>query len=329
MMKKILPLTVAPIETYQGTSFVLSVILSHENTANAYFNNYINIRCNNTYDSYEMNLDFIGVTWEDYRAKGIAEMNLYYLKNIHRDTFIEFIKERIDQGNYLLFYSVDEYYLSYSGYFQSKHNIHDTYVYGYNEDSFYIMAYKGGKLSRFNIPMLELLRALYYQERSMENLSFCTFRPNHSVKEMIDLEMIKQSLWDYYHSENLGNKSSTTIYGISTYNILIQCVKTAISKFETEVFRVDLRPFRLFWEHKKVLKDHISKISETILLDSIVKGMINEIESQASIIFKLMIKYKLNNDVRILEKVVNYLTQLREKEEKLLCLLSIALGELN
>ena len=42
-----------------------------------------------------------------------------------------------------------------------------------------------------------------------------------------------------------------------------------------------------------------------------------------------MIKYKLNNDVRILEKVVNYLTQLREKEEKLLCLLSIALGELN
>lgn len=324
-MKNILPLTIAPIETYQGTSFILSVILSYENTVNAYYNNYINIQCDNTYNSYDMNLNFTGVTWEDYRIKGLAEMNLYFLKNIHQSTFIEFVKERIDQGNYLLFYSVDEFYLSYSGHFQNKHNIHDTYVYGYNADSFCIMAYKGGKLSTFNIPMLELLRALYCNVRVMEDLSFCTFRPNHCAKEIINLKEIKQSLYDYYHSEYLGNMSSTVTYGISVYNILKQCVETAMSKSVSNALRMDIRPFRLFWEHKKVLKDHILKISETILFDRMVYNMIDEIESQSNIIFKLMIKYRLNNDVHILEKVVNYLWQIKEKEERLIYFLLIAL----
>lgn len=327
-MKKILPLAVAPIEAYQGTSFILSVILSYENTADAYFNNYINVWCDNIHHSHKINLNFASVTWEDYRVKGVAEMNLYHLKNIHRDTFIDFIKERIDQENYLLFYNVDEYYLSYTGHFQNKHNIHDTYVYGYNDDFWNVLAYKGGKLTRFEVPMLELLRALYYREESIENVSFCTFRPNHSIKEVINLSKIKQSLWDYSNSEHLGNKSSASVvYGINTYDILIQCLKNALYEFNTDIFRVDLRPFRLFWEHKKVLKDHVLKLSEMVLIDNVVNETINEIESQSSIIFKLMIKYKINNDAHILEKVVAYLSQLKKKEEKLINLLSIALEQ--
>lgn len=326
MIEKMLPLTAAPTVTYQGTSFVLSILLSYENTKNAYFNNYINIQCNGTHNSYDINLNFTGVTWEDYRVKGIAEMNLYYLKNIHKDTFVEFIKERIDQENYLLFYTVDEYYLSYSRHYQNKHNLHDTYVYGYNSDSFCIVAYKGEKLTRLNVPMLELLRALYCQDRTSDHLSFCTFRPNQRVKEMINLKMIKQSLWDYFQSEYFGNKSPSIIYGISTYNALIDCVKEAISSYALDISHMDLRPFRLFWEHKKVLKDHISKISEIILVDCSMNGLIDEIEMQAGIILNLMIKYKLNNNVLILEKVVAYLVQLKEKEEKLICLLLDVLG---
>lgn len=57
-----------------------------------------------------------------------------------------------------------------------------------------------------------------------------------------------------------------------------------------------------------------------------INGMINDIESKAMIIFKLMIKYSLNNDGHILESVVSYLLQLREKEEKLIYMLLIALG---
>ncbi len=326
MMKKILPLIHAPIETYQGTSFILSILLAYENMSDAYFNNYVNLQCNNTDNSYKMKLEFADVAWEDYRVSGIAEMNLYYLKNIHRDNFIDFIKERIDQGNYLIFYSIDEYYLSYSEHYKNDHFSHDTYVYGYEIDCFCVMAYKERKLSRFNIPMMELLMALYCHESALDDLSFCTFRPNHAVKEIFSLEKIKLSLSDYYHSEHTGNKNTSLVYGINTYDILLSCVRKAILNFGTELAYIDLCPFRLFWEHKKVLKDHITKINESIILDDMINGMINDIESKAMIIFKLMIKYSLNNDGHILESVVSYLLQLREKEEKLIYMLLIALG---
>lgn len=41
---------------------------------------------------------------EKYRLLGIAEMNLYNLKNIAQNKFTEFVKERIDQGNYIFFF---------------------------------------------------------------------------------------------------------------------------------------------------------------------------------------------------------------------------------
>lgn len=101
-MKKLLPLVSPPIATYQGSSFILGVLLAHENTANVLYNNYVNLECNDTYNIYEVNLEFTNISWEDYRLSGIAEMNLYYIKNICHTKFIDFIKERIDQGNYII-----------------------------------------------------------------------------------------------------------------------------------------------------------------------------------------------------------------------------------
>ena len=100
------------------------------------YNNYINIQCIDTDNIEEVKLNFTNVLWENYRLSGIAEMNMYCLDNIHCDCFVNFIKERINQGNYLLFYNIDEYYLSYSNSFQNTHYCHDTYVYGYENSTF-------------------------------------------------------------------------------------------------------------------------------------------------------------------------------------------------
>ena len=69
--RKDLPIIQPPIETYQGSSFILVILLAHENTESDYYN---------------------------YRA-----------------TLIEFMRERIDQDNYLIFYRIDEYFLGHLG----------------------------------------------------------------------------------------------------------------------------------------------------------------------------------------------------------------------
>jgi hypothetical protein len=321
-MQKILPLVSPPTETYQGISFILGVLLANENTKNVYYNNYINIQCIDTDNIEEVKLNFTNVLWENYRLSGIAEMNMYCLDNIHCDCFVNFIKERINQGNYLLFYNIDEYYLSYSNSFQNTHYCHDTYVYGYENSTFCVMAYKGRKLSKFNIPMSELQNGLYCHINAGNNLTFCTFRPTCGKIECIDMKRIRRALFDYYHSECSENADSSNIYGISIYDVLIKCIKKNILGKVANPY-IDFRTFRLLWEHKKILKDHILKINELTDLKSKEDNMvmIGEIEAMAEMIFNLVIKYSLNDKINILEDVCVYLAQLRKKEKELINLL--------
>lgn len=320
-MKKMLPLADTPTETYQGTSFILSILLAYENTKNVYYNNYINLECNNVDDIFEIRLDFAGTSWENYRLSGVADMNMYYLRNIHEEKFAGFIKERIDQGNYILFYNIDEYYLSYSKHFQYDHLWHDTYIYGYDEEKFCVMAYRNRKLSKFDVPIYEIQKGMYFHENADKNLSFCTFRPNTIINESIDLLHIKQSFYNYLDSHYQTEENETKSYGISVYDALIKCLCRVLSDSGEKNSDIDFRPFRLLWEHKKIVKEHILKIIELLKFNSEISIMVEEIESIAEIIFRLVIKYSAVNDALLLKRVIYYLIQMREKEEKFICFL--------
>ena len=157
----VLPIVIPPTETYQSTSLVLGVILSTPNISNEYFNNYMMLSCKKTDIMSEMWLDFYGTDWESFRKRGIFEMNLFQFMNFDRKGFLGFIKERIDQGCYILFYCIDEYYLSYSDYYHKKHYIHDVYVYGYEgTSSFWVLAYKMKKLMLFQVNAEEICEVL-------------------------------------------------------------------------------------------------------------------------------------------------------------------------
>ena len=72
-----LPFIFPPIETYQGISFILGVMLAYPEYADIRYNNYINLECAETDQLYDMKLMFSDSMWEYYRASGLAEMNLY------------------------------------------------------------------------------------------------------------------------------------------------------------------------------------------------------------------------------------------------------------
>lgn len=320
-MEKVLPLADTPTETYQGSSFILSILLAHENTKNIYYNNYINLECDNVDDIFEVKLNFSGISWEDYRLCGVAEMNMYYLKNIHMDHFSGFIKERIDQGNYILFYDIDEYYLSYSKHFQYDHLWHDTYVYGYDQNEFYVMAYRNKKLARFGVPIHEIQSGLYYHEHADKNLSFCTFRPNSVISETIDPLRVKQSFCNYLCSHHQTDKNERKTYGIGIYDVLSNSLGVMLSNAGKKAPEIDLRPFRLLWEHKRILKDHIMKMEEMMVFNPEIHIMTAQLESNAEIIFRLAMKYAALRDGVPLKKIAFRLSQMRDEEEKFIHLL--------
>lgn len=305
-MEKILPLINPPIETYQGTSFILGVLMAYKNTRNLYYNNYINLGCNKCEDIQRIGLDFTNITWEDYRLSGIAEMNLYKIKNISRKNFEGFIKERIDQGNYILLYRVDEFYLSYSLFYHNTHYMHDTYVYGYKENYVSILAYTNMKLIRLELPIIELEESIYWND----DISFCTFRPNMTVNVEINLKKIKKFAYEYVKAKEKNDK----VYGVRIYDILINIIEGFVNRNIKGISNIDLRPFRLLWEHKKVWKDRINKISGYYVMCESLYKKCEEIEMLSHLVFTLSIKYNLENNNLILERIINYLKNIKVKD---------------
>lgn len=309
-MCKILPLVMPPVETYQDTSFVLGIILAHDHTKNAFCNNYIEWFCKDTDKIKDLRLRFANVSWEDYRRWGIAEMDLYHLKNIAQTNFINFIKERIDQDNYILLYSIDEFYLSYSPHYANRHFIHDTYIYGYEKNSFCIMAYSGRKLKMFTVPSYEILDAMYHSFSENPDTTFCTFRPYHAVSVDIDYDQIRQGLANFINENKQYNDGKA--YGLRVYDILQNSLLSIINDINSNKKEIDLRVFRVLWEHKKVLSHHIK------LLDSSYTNEVNKVEQLSHIVFSLSMKYSVTYNHALLYKIIDYLNQIKENETHLI-----------
>lgn len=302
-----LPIVHPPIETYQGNSFILGILLAHQNTSCVYSNNYINISCKDTTDTFYMNLMFTKSMWEDYRVCGIAEMNLYNTLNIGKMQFVDFLKERINQGCYLLFYSADEYYLSYTKHYNKDHFMHDSYVYGYDNETFSVMAYQNNKLSEIKVPYQEICEAVY-------SSSFCTFRPNHSIQVNVNLDLIYQEYQDYYNAVFGDGNQEGVVYGINTYDVLADCLKMLINCTDLERKKIDPRPFRCLWEHKKVMKDRFAMLNEKYRIGYKMISLADELDRIAYTVFMLVLKFNITQDDDQLKGMIQYLTKMKEKE---------------
>lgn len=315
MNSKILPIVMPPIETYQSLSFVLGVLLAYDNLENIMYSNYISVACNNTSSFQNMKLKYTEAMWEDYRKMGIAEMDLYHIKNIGKKECVDFLKERIDQGNYLLFYSVDEYFLSYTKEYRKVHNKHDTYVYGYSEKDLYVMAYKDLKLQLFCVPTDEIVHGLYATMNRSEDSSFCTFRPRGDVNIQIKYDVTVEKLNEYIQGGNINGK----IYGIDTYEVILKCIDASIELCSQGCqSNIDLRVFRMLWEHKKMINKTLKKLFGDISAFETIFKEYAELEQQAQLVFYLVMKYNMTRQKKILVNVKNKIINLKQLEKRIL-----------
>lgn len=305
-----LPFVFPPIETYQGDSFILGIMLAYPEYSDIQYNGYINLECNNTDRLSKMELAFSDSLWEFYRVSGLAEMNLYDVSNFSKKTLCQFICERIDQGNYLLFYDIDEYYLSYSEHFKRKHFNHDTYVYGYSDDCFQVFAYRNEHLASFCLDKVEIINALV-SRKARNNIDkrrlFCTYRPSINGSIRADKTIIYRKINTFYEKNGEADSIKEKVQGIEVYDVLLNGMKL-IEKDK----KVDLRPFRCLWEHKKLMKERMAYLQGDS--DSNCASDLGSLCDKTEIVFRLMMKYNLTFNVSIIEKVYQNLEDIKRKD---------------
>ncbi len=170
------------------------------------------------------------------------------------------------------------------------------------------MAYSNDRLSRIKIPVSELKNSLY----CCEKVDFCIFRPNASVDVKIDLSVIYKSLYRYIYPVHIEEDK---VYGIDVYNVLKDSIQDIVSRANEEGEGVNLRPFRLLWEHKKMWKERIAKLNGLFLTAYEIENEIEIIENKARIIFMLALKYQITWRNSILQRIMNYLKEIEVKDK--------------
>lgn len=297
-----LPIRDPIIKSYQNISFIQGILLAHDNCKNLIYSNYLILKFNS---KGRNKLIFDNCSWEDYRLMGLANMNLYRKSNLYEPFLADFIKERVDQEQYILLYSVDEYYLPYSKHYNKDHFVHDSYIYGYEKDYFYLFVYSNGKYEKIKLHQKYIIDS-FFSEKISGDSSFSTFSINKLFKFNYNFDEVISTLYTYMgYSPLIKNQDIMSLYtGICDYIAMVE-------KNDADG-ELDLRIFRVIMEHKRILA--LTIIREEIISTN-VKRLFCDIKIDSELIFRLALKYNVKRDKCILKTIRTKLLRMMDCEK--------------
>ena len=309
-MGNVLPMRIPPSETYQCIAFVMGIMLEDENVKEAFYNHYIRLRC----DRFDENqLRYVGCEAEDIRVEGIAELNKYYIKNQSPDKIIGFLEERLDQGDYLLLFWIDEYYLPYSEFYNVRHFHHDTHVYGYDDECFYVMAYRDLHLQKMKVKKEHIAKSLAGGLAINPEGDFCAIK-FHGIKVKCSIKTIASEVKEYLSG---GYDEATGADGIDSYKTIKDIMSDCTENPEDEM-RIDPKLLRMLWEHKKIFSLRNQFLSEKIEGLKALQKDVDDLVRDTSMMMLMALKFNKNQDISIPERIKEYADDLYEREERYL-----------
>lgn len=316
-MKKILPFDISIIENYQCDAFIMGIIQSYDRIKQLAYNYFVNLQCNREIELNKLDIRYVRSLWGEMWEEGIAELNLFHFKNFNEKTLFEFLKERIDSNSYLLFYEVDEYFLSYSEKYKKKHYKHDLYIYGYEDDFFHVLAYSKNKLEKIKVNKKEIINCVL--KTNMNDIgNFCSFRIAQAVEVKIDSKYIARNIDDYCH-ERTGFDNTNQALGMEVWKYIINSIEKYMKGGNYIQEEFDLRVFRMVWEHKKLMSNRLNALTMYSEIDSSIESEMKEQAEQAYIAFQLALKYTVDpkHKCDYLKKIIKIYKELEEKEKLL------------
>jgi len=317
-MRKQLLIETPLTDTYQGCGFINAIVLASPNLANFVLNNYYNVACVDTDNMHLMLLQFPDLLWDDIEREGLAVAEPYHALDYTEEQISDVLKKQIDCGKYLAMYRVDEYYLSYTVHYLKDHFIHDLYIYGYDGDMFNVMAYKDRRLSLISVSDKEIAQAVSGAASKDDVASFSTIELRKDVVISVNIGKIIREIDNYLNNIRPDYNIEKMTYGEQTYDILIKCLKIADACTGDTEHEIDLRSVKAFVEHKKILLRNISILAEKYQLNRTSIEQLKEVNEIAHKLWVLALKYNFKAETGTMNKILAYITDIRQKERTVL-----------
>ena len=332
---KFLPISEPMITTYTQHAHLLTIIGNYKFTYPWIFSNYIQLY---------INKDYIKHSWSDfyfpfpYELRPSDTCKWITSQKIQRDvvfnkwgTFLNLIIDCINSDTYI-HAMIDNYYIPFKENYLIRHFLHDILIVGYDLNKKVVFGYEFSEQGRYcckEISFNNITKAfqVYDTENNPDylNKTIYLYRINEDSDYMFDIRNIINSIkaylyakvpeyWEMYNNENRDE----VVFGVDIYGVLKDY---SIRNSQMESSYIDIRPYYLLYDHKKLMairikylleNNYLLKINETIL------DRFSKLEEKTRRIIYLLLKYNETKQIGIINRITIFLREIEIEEKEAL-----------
>ncbi len=238
------------------------------------------------------------------------------------DGYINYvIKQMVNDGYYVCFSGVDDYYLEGKSWYKKRHFAHDGLVFGYDSDSktYLIYAYDSDwVLNKLTISMKSFEKGRKAEIKEGIYGYICGLKPMKEEVKFSTLKAIK-NISKYLDSsfEKYPVTEDGQVKGIAVHDYLSMYVDK-LADGSILYNRIDNRVFRMVWEHKKNMLERLKRIEKALKIESRLSDEYAEIVHNADTVRMLYASHCLKRRDSILPVISKKIINIKEKETDLL-----------
>jgi hypothetical protein len=329
-MKKIvnLPLVEPVYSTYHNHGNSSAVLSENPSIRNWLLNEVMILTCEqkflNGHTSPEIDIEGAAVWKNPYLER------VYYPMRHLGGYAHAVIRRLIDDGYYVLYSEVDDYYMKGKTWYKERHYLHDGLICGYNQldETYRVYAYDASWIYRaFDVPKRCFEAGRKAGVRKGVYGLLCGIK---AKKDMVDIDLneILENLQRYLNNlpGRIGKRNSDDIHGIVVHDYIITYLNLLLDG-RIPYERMDWRVFRLLWEHKKIMLERIVVIEDLLGFEHEFRECYADIVKTADNMRMLYTAYYLKRRDSIIANLINKLALLKTEEEEILTRLVLKMKE--
>ncbi len=320
-MKKIveLPLATPVFSTYHKQAIGAAIAVSNPSVRNWYINNSVVLTCTR---------DFLtGFTTPKLEIKNTRWVENPHLSKLWFSTRYldgcvnKLICNLLDDGYYVCFDKVDDYYVEGKSWYGKRHFSHDGMICGYNQNdkTFCLYAYdENWRYQKFWTSQKSFEKGRKVMFKKQEFGDICAIKPCNYIVRFYT-EKIFEHL-DEYLDSNIAKypfDGDGEVCGIVVHTYLAKYVEKLIDG-SIPYEKMDWRVFRLVWEHKLTMYERLQKLEDVLKLS---KDICTEYEKIVDLSNRMRMLYAAHHMRRkdsVLPIIRDNLILIEQKEREIL-----------
>ncbi|MCM3135816.1 hypothetical protein M3629_23845 [Paenibacillus polysaccharolyticus] len=308
-------------------------------------NQYLDFCDGEYFDYYRCNVKYIeGKKYlAEYRNNEILDQE-DVTKEVASEEICHFVLQSIDQSYYIIIH-LDHYFIKNSDVYGMYHRTHASIIYGYDLSRrvfFVADNFNFGKYMSIEVGFDELVTARRIVE-TVDMKMALRIRVKKHVDVSLNITEVSKKLMEYVNGEDSSNYGIITesyenyyyyngfkydwhwheyknnemfIYGVNIHTFFAEDMNIIINEKKS----LDIRRYQALLNHKTVIKELVNYMTEKSLMTSCeqLRFKLIEIEKKSYIARNMAIKYNLNFDLKILDKLKAFHEGVIEKETELI-----------